>query len=259
MSFRTVVISQRAKLDFQMNYLVVRGEEVNKVFLDDISTIIIETTAVSLTAVLVSECIKRKIKIIFCDSKRNPAGEIVPYYGAHNTSKKVREQAQWPRALKDKVWMLIIQEKIRNQRDLMVLCKAEGHEYLTGYSEEVELGDKTNREGLAAKIYFSGLFGKDFCRDDVTPINAALDYGYALLLSAFNREIVNNGYITQLGLFHDNQFNYYNLGSDLMEPFRPIVDKKVKELMPTDFGTDEKRYLLSIFDEQVHINNKLQY
>ena len=91
------------------------------------------------------------------------------------------------------------------------------------------MGDVTNREGHAAKVYFNALFGKDFTRTEECPINAALNYGYALILSCFNREIVSNGYITQIGLFHDNMFNPYNLSSDLMEPYRVVVDRMVKK------------------------------
>ena len=92
-------------------------------------------------------------------------------------------------------------------------------ELLQGYLEEITYGDATNREGHAAKVYFNALFGKDFTRTDDLLINTALNYGYSILLSAFNREIVLNGYLTQLGLFHDNMFNRFNLASDLMEPF----------------------------------------
>lgn len=89
--------------------------------------------------------------------------------------------------------------------------------------------------GHAAKVYFNALFGMDFTRTEESSINAALNYGYGILLSAFNREIVLNGYITQLGLFHNNMFNQFNLGSDLMEPFRTIVDQKVRDMMPQKF------------------------
>lgn len=94
---------------------------------------------------------------------------------------------------------------------------------LRKYIEEIEYGDATNREGHAAKVYFNALFGMDFTRTEENSINAALNYGYGILLSAFNREIVMNGYITQIGLFHNNMFNQFNLGSDLMEPFRSLL------------------------------------
>ena len=95
MSWRTVVISNNAKLDYQIGYLVVRGTETTKIHLNEIGTLIIESTAVSMTSYLLSELIKNKIKVIFCDEKRNPVSELIPYYGSHDTSAKIRKQTEW--------------------------------------------------------------------------------------------------------------------------------------------------------------------
>lgn len=117
----------------------------------------------------------------------------------------------------------------------------------------------TNREGHAAKVYFNALFGLDFTRSEENSTNAALNYGYVLLLSAFNRCITANGYLTQLGLFHDNMFNPFNLASDLMEPFRPIVDRKVKEMQPVKFEHEEKMEVLTILQAEVKINGRTEF
>ena len=100
MSWRIVVISQMAKLDLRLNYLVIRKEDTVRIHLSEISTLIIETTAVSLTAALLSELTKRKIKVIFCDEKRNPSSELIPYYGSHDTSDKIRIQIKWQKYIK---------------------------------------------------------------------------------------------------------------------------------------------------------------
>ena len=97
MSWRIVVISKRAKLDYQLGYLVVRNEEVTKIHLSEISTILIESTAATVTTSLLAELTKKKIKVIFCDEKRNPSSELVGYYGSHDTSNKIRKQIQWCR------------------------------------------------------------------------------------------------------------------------------------------------------------------
>ena len=97
MSWRIVVISKRAKLDYQLGYLVVRNEEVTKIHLSEISTILIESTAATVTTSLLAELTKKKIKVIFCDEKRNPSSELVGYYGSHDTSNKIRKQIQWSR------------------------------------------------------------------------------------------------------------------------------------------------------------------
>lgn len=253
MSWRIVVISKRAKLDYQLGYLVVRNEEVTKIHLSEISTILIESTAATVTTSLLAELTKKKIKVIFCDEKRNPSSELVGYYGSHDTSNKVRKQIQWSRHSKEAIWTEIVTEKIRKQKELLKNLGKEEAGLLEAYLQEIGWNDETNREGHAAKVYFNALFGMTFTRTADCPENAALNYGYSILLSAFAREIVASGYITQLGLFHDNMFNQFNLGSDLMEPFRPLVDYIVRSLMPQKFEREEKLEILRILQQEVTI------
>ena len=259
MSWRTVVITKRAKLDLEIGYMVVRSMETVKIHLSEISTVIVESTAVSITASLLCELARKKIKVIFCDEKRNPSSELVSYYGSHDTSIKVRNQVAWRQDIKDLVWTEIISEKIRKQKDFLdFLGRDKEADLLDSYLKNIDLRDASNREGHAAKVYFNALFGMDFTRTADNSINAALNYGYSLILSAFNREIVANGYITQLGIFHDNMFNQFNLGSDLMEPFRILVDRKVSNLMPDKFEHEEKMILVNILNEEVIIDGRKQ-
>jgi len=259
MSWRTIVISKRAKLDLQLGYMVVRSEEVTKIVLSEISTILIESTAVSLTTGLLAELSKRKIKVIFCDEKRNPSSELVSYYGSHDTSNKVRKQIAWKQKTKEAVWTEIVTEKIRKQKEILEILGKEESEILSSYIKEITWNDGTNREGHAAKVYFNALFGLDFARTEDNYINAGLNYGYSIILSAFTREIVSNGYITQLGLFHDNMFNQFNLASDLMEPFRVLIDQKVLQMKLIDFEHSEKMQLVDILNQEVLIDGKKQY
>ena len=259
MSWRIVVISNSAKLEYKMDYMIVRQSEITKIHLSEISMLIVESTAVSLTAGLLSELTKRKIKVIFCDEKRNPSSELVSYYGSHDTSAKVRQQVGWTAEIKKMMWTEIVSEKIRNQQRFLEDLGKKENVMLTEYLKEIQPGDTTNREGHAAKVYFNAVFGMDFSRSLDIPINAALNYGYGIILSTFNREIVSNGYITQLGLFHDNMFNQFNLGSDLMEPFRILVDRKVYEMKPEKFEKEEKLQLVNILNQEVTIDGKRNY
>ena len=259
MSWRIVVVSNRSKLDYKLGYMVVRGEETTKIHLSEISILMIESTEVSLTAALLSELTKSKVKVFFCDEKRNPSSELVSYYGCHDTSLKIRQQVKWSDSSKGSAWTEIVTEKIRKQRELLEKTGHDEAKLLTGYINEIEPNDLTNREGHAAKVYFNALFGMDFSRSLDIPTNSALNYGYTLILSAVNREIVKSGYITQLGLFHDNVFNQFNLGSDIMEPFRPLVDRKVLEMQPSKFDRDEKMELVNILNSTVYIDGKEQY
>ena len=259
MSWRIVVISKRAKLDLQLGQMVVRGEEVTKIVLSEISTILIESTAVSLTTSLIAELAKRKIKVIFCDEKRNPSCELVNYYGSHDTSNKIRKQIAWKQNTKEAVWTEIVTEKIRKQKELLELLGKEESGLLGLYLREIAWNDRTNREGHAAKVYFNALFGLDFTRTEDNVINAALNYGYSIILSAFTREVVMNGYITELGIFHDNMFNQFNLASDLMEPFRVLVDRQVLTMPLEEFEHEEKMQFVNILNQEVQIDGKVQY
>lgn len=259
MSWRTVVISRNAKLDYQIGYLVIRSSDTIKIHINEISILMIESTAVSMTAYLMNELIKYKVKIIFCDEKRNPSAELLPYYGSHDTSIKIKKQMDWDEDNKQSVWTEIVTEKIYRQACLLQKLGKKQTETLQIYMKEIEFGDITNREGHAAKIYFRALFGNDFTRTDENPINAALNYGYSILLSAFNREIVSNGYLTQIGLCHDNMFNPFNLASDFMEPYRSLVDEKVWFMKPEIFETEEKHEILSILNEEVVIGERREY
>ena len=137
MSWRTVVISQSAKLEYQMGYLVVRRDEILKIHLSEIAILLIETTAVSITVALLSEMTKRKIKVIFCDEKRNPSSELVSYYGSHDTSAKIRKQIAWSSDIKTAVWTAIVSEKIRKQSALLKWCDKEEFELLDSYLTEI--------------------------------------------------------------------------------------------------------------------------
>lgn len=259
MSWRTVVISSRCKLDLKMGYMVIRGEQVKRIFLDEIAIVIIENPAVSMTGCLLSELIEHKIKVIFCDSKHSPQAELLPYYGCHDTSRKIRAQLDWSEFIKGAVWGEIIAEKIRKQAEFLLET---GHlreaDMLNGYVSQLQFQDSTNREGHAAKVYFNATFGMEFTRDRPCAVNAALNYGYSILLSAFNREVAANGYLTQLGLHHGNVFNRYNLSSDLMEPFRIIIDKTVYALAPKELDKATKRILLDTLNSYVFVSGEKQ-
>ena len=160
---------------------------------------------------------------------------------------------------KEAVWTEIVTEKIRKQKELLEIMGKEEAELLSSYLKEIVWNDTTNREGHAAKVYFNALFGLDFTRTEDNNINAALNYGYSIILSTFTREIAANGYITQLGLFHDNMFNQFNLASDLMEPFRVLIDREVKQMKLDSFEHDEKMQLVNVLNQEVSIDGRIQY
>lgn len=255
MGFRTVIVKNRAKLECRLNSLIIRGEQEKKIFIEEINTLIVQSTAVSLTASLLCELVKNNVKVIFCDEKHNPQSELLPYYGAHNTAKRYKEQFAWGKDIKSKIWQKIVSKKIENQANhLLDKGFCEQANLLRSYIEEVRLNDCTNREGHAAKVYFNCLLGTGNSRNDFSFINVCLNYGYAVLLSAFNREIAASGYLTQLGIWHDNEFNQFNFSCDLIEPFRTVVDRIATSISEND--KDFKKKMVNVLNLPTVVEDK---
>lgn len=249
MSFRTVVITKQSKISYKNRFLVVKQNSDEKyIHLSEIDTIIVDSISVSISAYLLKELSSNKINIIFCDERHNPFGELASFYSSHNSSKKIKNQISWSKSNKDKLWTHIVKNKILNQAMFLKNIGSDKNELLLSYLSEVTIGDKTNREGHAAKVYFNTLFGNNFTRDADNGINSALNYGYAILLSTINKEIISNGYLTQLGIHHKNEFNEFNLTCDLMEPFRPIIDNFVYFNSKRNFDTNYKLDIINIFN-----------
>lgn len=233
--------------------MVVRKEDdTAKVHLSEVSCVILQTMQVFVSAYLMAEMAKNKISFVVADEKHNPIGQYLPLYGAHNTSKRIAEQMEWGEPIKKRVWQRVVRDKIREQarfleeRDYEKAGKA-----LSQIVPEVRSGDVTNREAQAARIYFSALFGEEFSREADLPINAALNYGYGILLSMVNREIAARGVLSQVGICHRNEYNQFNLTCDLMEPFRPAVDRLVVDYLSVDFDGDTRRVLADLANASV--------
>lgn len=257
MSFRTVVITRQSKINYKNRFLVVKHDsDETYIHLSEIDTIIVDSISVSISAYLLKELSDNKINIIFCDEKHNPYGELSSFYSRHNSSKKIKEQFEWKKALKDELWAKIVENKIINQANLLKKIHSKKYELIISYVAEITPGDKTNREGHSAKVYFNELFGKNFSRNDDSNINAALNYGYAVLLSTINKEIINNGFLTQMGIHHKNEYNEFNLTCDLMEPFRVLIDHFVYFNRNREFDKDYKLDIVNIFNKNYMYNGK---
>ncbi len=264
MSFRTIVIKNRCKLEYSLNYLVCRKvEEEQRILINEIGMLIIANTGVALTAALVSALIENKVKIIFCDTKSNPCGEVIGYYDNYSSYKKIKEQMSFSQNIKDSLWKRIIEKKIDNQRKNLLYIDLEEHEMLNDYMNNVTLGDKSNREGHAAKVYFNVIFGKNFTRDLDIETNKFLNYGYSIILSAINREIKICGYLTELGIHHIGETNPFNLGCDFMEPLRPLIDSFVMlDKVNNENFKDEFIRILDLEviynDNKMHLENAIK-
>lgn len=260
MGWRTVVVNTHSKLSYKNNHLIFKdASRTELIHLSEMDILLLETTDIVLSTMLIKRLVDENILVIFCDDKRLPTAYLMPYYGRHDSSLQLSHQITWSEEAKAQVWTTIIAQKILNQAFYLgnygFLEKSQS---VINLYHGLDLFDPSNREGHAARMYFNTLFGNDFSREQDNDINAALDYGYTLILSMFAREIVLSGCMTQFGLKHANQFNQFNLASDIMEPFRPIIDRIVYENRNSSF-VKIKRELFTIFSDIFHYNGKDMY
>lgn len=257
MGYRTVIITTQCKLSYKNEYLQILNENLRYIHLSEISVLIIESTRVYISTTLLSELARHKIKVIFCDEQYNPYSELLSKYDRFNSSKKIMLQLNWSNKMKIQAGDKIIRQKIMNQS--LLLDKygfSKESLMLRNYADGMQESDITNREGHAAKVYFNALFGKDFSRGDVSDINAGLNYGYSIILSAINREIVVNGCITQIGLKHINEYNDFNLSYDIIEIFRVIVDEFIYNNKCRKFDIDLKHQLVGLLNKKVILDKE---
>lgn len=260
MGWRTVIVNTHSKLSYKNNHLIFKdATRTEMIHLSEVDILLLETTDIVLSTMLIKRLVDENILVIFCDDKRLPTAHLMPYYARHDSSLQLSRQIDWEEAVKADVWTHIISQKILNQSIYLSACGfIEKSQSVMNLYHSLELFDPSNREGHSARIYFNTLFGNDFNRELDNDINASLDYGYTLLLSMFAREVVLSGCMTQFGLKHANQFNQFNLASDIMEPFRPIIDQIVYENRNHSF-LKIKRELFTIFSDTFQYNNKEMY
>ena len=234
MGYRQVIIRQSERLKTKDNGIVVVKDGNETIIpLEDINFILLEDNTTVITSKLLSEFGKYSICFIVCDDKHEPISIMYPYNYHFKQLEVIHKQLSLTDENKDLLWQLIVKQKIQNQ--IATLERTTKDErvinILYQYISEVEPGDPTNREGLSAKLYFKSLFGSDFMRFYDDAINAALNYGYAIIKSAIIRTLVVFGLNTYMGINHQSKVNNFNLVYDLIEPYRAIVDKFVYDHM----------------------------
>lgn len=234
MSWRTVYVQNANKLSLNLNNLLVehKNEQYN-VNLDDIDTIIVEDYKCIITARLLMELCEQGISVIFTKMNKMPVGSLHSFANNARTAKYSKMQLNYEQRQKQVCWKQIIEIKISSQAEVLRLI-GEDNKYLLKYVNEVELGDLTNKEGQAARVYFKKLFGSDFIRFDPDIINYCLNYCYQIIRSQIAQEIVARGLHPSFGIYHRSEYNYYNFADDLIEVYRPIVDFYIYEILKSN-------------------------
>ncbi len=257
MGFRTITIKNHCKLEYSIGYLCIYGEKNIKIPIGEINTLIIQSNQCVLTSYLISKLNENKTKVIFCDEKANPCCELSGFYNNYSNYSKIKKQISRNKDRCDKLWSAIIKEKISSEIKLLKRNEKTEFNKLESYIDEVEVGDSSNREGHAAKVYFNALFGNDFSRDNESEINIFLNYGYSIIVSCLNRYIKAAGYLTEIGIHHIGVTNPFNLTYDFFEPLRALVDSFVV-LRKID-STNYKTILTSILSINVKFNRKQMF
>ena len=261
MAFRNIVIEKAVKVNLDLNNIVIRYEEEDYwIQLDEISTIVIEDPRCNVSLKLLSELCKKGISVIFTDESHMPIGTLSTLYHHSRAVKRIERQITWGEIEKQTLWTKIIEKKIFSQIDtLKILNKTNKIPILQNLLSTMEQGDVTNREGIASRTYFKELFGSEFKRFNEDIINFSLNYAYQLIRSKISQEIVTCGYLPSLGLCHKSEYNFFNLADDLIEPFRPIVDYFVYNILEQsdhDYLTPNiKRELVNVLNQKIMYEN----
>jgi len=252
---QTIVFINPAELS--LDYNRIRIEREDGVYLrpiEDVRIIIIDNHSVHITIPLLNKLAENNVSVVFCNERHIPTTMLMDLESNGMQSKYIRGQLSVTEPTKKRIWKQIVERKIENQ-SLLLEKIGHGSQVLKQYYTNVKTGDTTNREAIAAKIYWKILFGKDFIRDRIgeTP-NNLLNYGYALLRSYMSRAIMDAGLLPLIGVFHKNYYDSFPLADDLMEPYRPFVDETVYDLYTrgkTEIDKSIKQELLQVFYDSI--------
>lgn len=263
MSWRIVYVSEVNDLSLHMNSLKVKkGDQEVKIPLADIFAVVLEDLTVRVTSRLLIEMSHYDITVILCNQKHLPECSILPISGHFAQYSQMSKQLLWENKKKDILWKYIINQKIENQLFCMdnFWIDEDRIEKVRLLRTALEPADPKNIEGQVAKMYFFSFFGSEFSRDNSELIeNAVLNYGYAILNAAIARTIVVKGLIPAIGVHHRGPTNHFNLASDFIEPFRPIVDYYLLENPPSGYLTKDYRIqLINLMHARVDIAGKSQ-
>nr|WP_268870359.1 type II CRISPR-associated endonuclease Cas1 [Companilactobacillus nodensis] len=248
----------RLRLD---NLEIVKKDNKYRIPISDISMVILEGNRTKITTKLLSSLSQNNVGLVICDDNYLPVGLYLPYGQYHHYSKRVIEQAAWTEKQKGDAWQRIIKQKMDNQIAFAEYNGVEQDrlELMKDLVDDLQSGDKTNREGPVAKVYFDSLYGNSFTRDNDDVVNAAMNFGYAVIRSCMARVVVGNGLVTMLGIFHRNEFNSFNLVDDLMEPYRALMDYWINTFVVSDekyLSYEMRLKIIKFMMQEIIVNGK---
>ena len=236
-----------------------KTESTKTIPIEDIGVIVLDNKQITITHGVMEALLENNAAVITCNSSRMPVGLMLPLCGNATQNERFREQIDASLPLKKQLWQQTVQAKIENQAAVLKACRGAEVRNMLKWVDEVRSGDADNMEARAAAYYWANLF-TNFRRDrEGEPPNSLLNYGYAILRAVVARGLVSSGLLPTLGIHHHNRYNAYCLADDIMEPYRPFVDKLVVEMFDggmADIDKNAKSKLLSIPVLDVMVNGQ---
>lgn len=261
---RTLFFGKPSRLSIKDKQLIIESKEngaIYKVPIEDIGYAVIENQQISFSVPLLQELMTNNVAVIFCDSSHMPNSMLLNLDGHHLQNEMFRFQINATEPLKKNLWKQTIEAKIRNQAVLLYKLGKNGN-LLKPFYSNVKSGDTDNREGVAARIYWSEMYGSEFTRDRYgTCPNNLLNYAYIVLRAAVARALTGSGLLPTLGLFHHNRYNAFCLADDIMEPYRPFADEVIFKLFregQQQLTTEVKAEILKILANDVCFENTIR-
>lgn len=275
---RSLYFGNPAYLSLKLRQLVIRKPEVKgdmpdfddgesfsdvvkTIPVEDIGLIVLDCPQITVTEGLLEALLENNCAVVTCDKSHLPVGLLLPLYGNKVQTERYAEQIAASLPLKKQLWQQTVQCKIRNQAAMLKYVTGVEARNMLIWADSVKSGDADNLEGRAAAFYWKTLFVDNprFTRGDEDIVNVMLNYGYAIVRAIVARALVGAGLIPTLGIHHHNRYDAYCLADDIMEPYRPYVDKLVVEVVeegvPEEFDVDVKRRLLELPVREVIIDD----
>lgn len=258
MPYRNIFVANCGVLKTKNRQIIIDNGEEFSFPIEDVRCVLIEDNRTTISANLISKIAAQGVTLIVCDDYHMPSAAVIPLNAFSRRLRQIDLQYSQTKPTLKRLWQQIVIAKISNQSKSAWLCDRACCDKLKSLTALVNSGDTSNVEGRAAAIYFKSMFGTDFTRNDDCVVNAALNYGYAILRAYISRTISLYGFETSLGIHHKSELNNYNLADDIIEPFRPVVDLYVcRYLSQTEnFGTAQKAELLRLLNAAMMIDNK---
>ncbi len=238
---RTLYFGNPAYLSYKMKQLVIRlvandpdeySEQIRTVPVEDIGVVVVDNQQVTFTSGLMAALLEENVALVTCDSKHIPTGLMLSLQGHSSQNQRFRNQLEASLPLKKQLWQQTVECKIRNQAAVLKYVSGEDAKNMLAWAGSVKSGDSENMEGRAAAYYWKNVFEVRFVRDQFGEYpNNLLNYGYAILRAIVARALVASGMLPLLGIHHHNKYNDYCLADDIMEPYRPFVDRLVLNVM----------------------------